>query len=210
MTKITKAVINVLGGLIPLIIFGIWILGAFHGSKKHQVDPLSASGSISSFYYGLEMFWHKADYEKMNEYIRAITHFAMSEPEYDQGIESVDFALYRDKLQKKIKSFTKEELEYIKLGTNHYLNSLSAIKLDLKNQVDKGISRDDKLNLSKSTQESIDKGDMYGLVYGLNSLVSWINIILASEDYAQVIDLVRIDTYSDKKQVEKTLTSIIK
>ena len=65
--------------IVPILLIGLWVLGAFHGKKKHNVDPFSSTFFVC-WYYGLETIWHKTDYKELNDDIKVVAYLIMQKP----------------------------------------------------------------------------------------------------------------------------------
>ena len=65
--------------IIPILLIGLWIIGAFHGKKKHNIDPFSSSFFVC-WYYGLETLWHKTDFNELNDDIKVAAFLIMQKP----------------------------------------------------------------------------------------------------------------------------------
>lgn len=115
--------------LIPALLIGLWILGAFHGKKKHNVDPFSSNFFVC-WYYGAETFWHKTDYTELNDNVRVAIYLLMANTQTIDPKEQLEFNQAKKDFKKVLENLDSKEISYIKKGTETYL----AFKDDFENQ----------------------------------------------------------------------------
>lgn len=115
--------------IIPILLIGLWIIGAFHGKKKHNVDLFSSSFFVC-WYYGLETMWHKTDYKELNDNVRVAIYLLMANTQTIDPKEQLEFNQSKKDFKKVLENLDSKEIGYIKKGTETYL----AFKDDFENQ----------------------------------------------------------------------------
>jgi len=116
--------------LVPALVIGLWILGAFHGKKKHNIDPFS-SNFLVCWYYGLEVIWHKTDYKELNDDVKVAVFLIISKPDTFDPKAQLEFNESKKDFKKVIDKLDKKELAYVKDGTNMFINYISAFQKDM-------------------------------------------------------------------------------
>ncbi|MEO7310717.1 MAG: hypothetical protein ABIX01_09975 [Chitinophagaceae bacterium] len=132
MTKLKNILGNILPILIPVLLIGLWILGAVHGKKKHNVDPFSANFFVC-WYYGLETFWHKLDYKELNDDIKVAAYLIMQKPTGIDAKEQLDFNETKKGLKEVLEKLDSKETDYVKSGVNTFVEFMSSIQDDIIN-----------------------------------------------------------------------------
>jgi hypothetical protein len=158
------------GYLIPILLVGLWIVGAFHGNKKHNVDPFS-SNFIVCWYYGLETMWHKTDYKELNDDIKVVAYLIMQKPRGIDAKEQLKFNENKKDLKKVLQKLNTKEMDYVKAGTIAYLDLLASFQDDLINALlDYKTSKILDYKFSYKTTKLSGKCNKYGLDKETNDL----------------------------------------
>lgn len=128
--NIKKTLSDSAGFIIPALLIGLWILGAFHGKKKHNVDPFSSNFFVC-WYYGLEVMWHKIDYKELNDDVKVAVFLIMSKPDNLDAKAQLEFNETKKDFKKVIDKLDKKELNYVKAGTNTFVDYTASIQKDM-------------------------------------------------------------------------------
>ena len=127
-----KIIANVFAWCIPIIFFGVFIIGAIHGYKKHNVQPFSDS-FYYSWYYGIETLWHKTDYKKLNDRVREAIYLTIAKPKSINPRELIDYNKTKEDFQTTIENLDKKEKEYINNGVSTFIDYMHSFQIDLLN-----------------------------------------------------------------------------
>jgi hypothetical protein len=175
-----------------VFLVGIWLNGAYHGSRRHSVEPFDFGfGFLECFYFGVERFWHPINEGELNDYIKLSTSIIInSEPSLNTN-QTLEIVKSKKTLSKYLSKSTKEEYSYIKDGTYSFLMYLKFRHKDLLQELNsrKKIS----LKTSKTTQYysklSCKKG-MRSEIININNyykkLAFGYNQILEAKDYETI------------------------
>lgn len=132
MIKLKNILANILPILIPVLLIGLWILGAVHGKKKHNVDPFSSNFFVC-WYYGFETFWHKTDYKELNDDIKVAAYLIMQKPTGIDAKEQLDFNETKKELKKVLEKLDNKETDYVKSGVNTFVEFMASFQDDMIN-----------------------------------------------------------------------------
>ncbi len=149
--------------IIPILLIGLWVIGAFHGKKKHNIDPFSSSFFVC-WYYGLETMWHKTDFNELNDDIKVAAFLIMQKPTGIDAKEQLDFNETKKDLKKVLENLDKKETDYVKLGVNTFVEFMASLQDDmidgcLKYKVTKTFD----LDMNEKTKKLSKKCSSFGL-----------------------------------------------
>lgn len=130
--NLKKSLSDASGYLIPILLIGLWIVGAFHGKKKHNVDPFSANFFVC-WYYGLETMWHKTDYKELNDDIKVATFLIMQKPNGIDAKQQLEFNETKKDLKKVLAKLDTKEINYIKSGVDAFVKFMASFQNDMIN-----------------------------------------------------------------------------
>lgn len=135
MKKITSNLGVLVSFLIPVLAITIWIIGAFHGTKKHEVKPFDeAFGFIECWYYGAEYFWHEPNYDELNDNIKIGVLILETERNKLNASGQLELIVAKKDFKRILKKLDNDEIEYVKKGVLSYFNFIESFELDfLKN-----------------------------------------------------------------------------
>jgi hypothetical protein len=109
---------RLIGPTITIVVIGLWIFGTAHGLKKHDnFRPIE--DFYTSWYYGIEFFWHKTDYKQLNDEVATASYLVMSKSE--DAKEQQDHNETKRKFKKGLKRYTDKEIDYIKSGVSTFM-----------------------------------------------------------------------------------------
>lgn len=129
-----KSLSRVLTFIIPALIIGLWVLGAFHAKKKHNINPLSSDFFVC-WYYGLEIMWHQTDYKELNDEIKTAALLIMAEKNNVDPLAQPKINERIIKFKKSISKLDKKEFAYVKKGANTFVEYLASLQQDMINAV---------------------------------------------------------------------------
>lgn len=149
--------------VVPAIIIGVWILGAFHGSKKHNTDPFSESFFVC-WYYGLETMWHKTDFTELKENVQVGTFLIMQKPDGFNAKEQLEYNETKKKFKKILTKLDQKEKDYVHAGVNSFVDYMESFQKDMiEALLSYKQSRIMNLNFSQATLSKSQKCSSFGL-----------------------------------------------
>jgi hypothetical protein len=167
--NIKEKLSNASSYIIPILLIGLWIVGAFHGKKKHNIDPFSSNFFVC-WYYGLETMWHKTDYSELNDNIKVIAYLIMQKPSGIEAKEQLEFNETKKDLKKVLEKLDTKELDYIKAGTQTFVDFMTSYQDDIiKAFLNYKTSKIFNLKFSYKTIKLSEKCTKYGLDKEMNN-----------------------------------------
>ena len=149
--------------VISILLIGLWILGAFHGSEKHNVNPFSSNFCVC-WYYGLETIWHKTNYNELNDNVKVAAYLVMQQHNNFDAAEQLKFNETKKDLVKIIETLDKKEIIYMKTGTICFADYLASYINDMINaSIIYKNSKNLELIYSENTKSLSEKCKTYGL-----------------------------------------------
>jgi hypothetical protein len=121
---------NVGWSLIPIVVIGFWILGALHGKKKHGIKPLS-DNFLVCWYYGIEQFWHKIDYDELRDEVKVAVFLLSSKPTGMDARGQIEFNESKREFRRSLSKLSKKELSYVKEGVEAFLNYMESFQKNI-------------------------------------------------------------------------------
>lgn len=156
--------------IIPILLIGLWIVGAFHGKKKHNIDPFSSNFFVC-WYYGLETMWHKTDYKELNDDIKVIAYLIMQKPNGIDAKEQLEFNETKKDLKKVLANLDTKEIDYVKAGTKTFVDFMASFQEDMiKAFVDYKTTKTLDLKFSDNTIKLAETCTSYGLGEEMNGM----------------------------------------
>jgi hypothetical protein len=167
--NIKEKLSNASSYIIPILLIGLWIVGAFHGKKKHNIDPFSSNFFVC-WYYGLETMWHKTDYSELNDNIKVVAYLIMQKPSGIEAKEQLEFNETKKDLKKVLEKLDTKELDYIKAGTKTFVDFMTLYQDDIiKAFLNYKTSKIFDLKFSDKTIKLSEKCSKYGLDKEMNN-----------------------------------------
>ena len=125
-----EKITNIVTTSLTVLLILVWIIGAFHGNKKHNLDPFS-NRFYFCWYYGIESVWHKTDFNELNNEIKIASRLIL---ENSSELNSSEMILQTDtklKLRKLLKNLDTKELNYVMDGTRSILTFMKFVQSDM-------------------------------------------------------------------------------
>lgn len=116
--------------IFAVLIIGIWITGAIHGTKKHDASPFS-SNFYSCWYYGVEAMWHKTNFKDLNDNIRVITMFMVQNPNEMATKDLLEHNESKKEIKKILDKYDNTETAYMKAGVNSFISLSASLQNDI-------------------------------------------------------------------------------
>ena len=117
----------------------IWLIGAYHGDGLHDVKPFDDGiGFAECFYFGLERFWHRMDYQELNDYVSMSSALVLNSNVSIQSMSKIEIIQSKKALKKFLKYATSEEYEYVKIGTDYFLKYFDSNQSDFVKELNSG------------------------------------------------------------------------
>lgn len=199
--------------IIPILLIGLWIVGAFHGKKKHNVDPFSSNFFVC-WYYGLETLWHKTDYKELNDNIKVVAYLIMQKPIGIDAREQLEFNETKKDLKKVLEKLDTKEMDYVKAGTKTFVDFIASFQDDMINTfLNYKTSKIFDLKFSDKTTKLSEQANTYGLDKEINDMKGEmekleINLNEKMEDGSETFDESLIDEKKMKDDATQKLNAI--
>jgi hypothetical protein len=170
--KIISKITDALFFVVPVLLFLIWINGSYHGSKRHDIDPLDNTFDFfKSFYYGVEYFVHPLDKSELNDYIKLSGSIIVNSETNLNTNQNFEIVRSKKLLNKFLNRATKEEYNYIKNGVYYYVKYLNLRHKDIVNEL---LSRKKiTLKISDSTKYYSKLSSKHGFSSEINMIASY-------------------------------------
>ncbi len=167
-----KIIGDLVSWIIPSLLIGLFIVGAIHGKKKHNVDPFSANFFVC-WYYGIETVWHKTDFKELNDDIKVVVFLIMTKPVNSDAKDQLEFNETKKDIKKVIEKLDSKELEYVKSGVTTFIDYTASFQQDMIDGMMQ-FKQTQKMNisLSKKTNSLAKKCTDFGLEKEMNELKS--------------------------------------
>jgi hypothetical protein len=108
------------------VVITLWIIGFYHGSKRHEAKPFDdALGFFQCFYFGAERFWHGVDPEELNETVKMGVYIVMDEDMKKTTSDRIGHYKVKKEFVKIIDSYTSEEFDYVNNGVEDFIEFLN-------------------------------------------------------------------------------------
>jgi hypothetical protein len=121
---------EIIGTLFTLLLVILWVSGCYHGKKKHKEDFLS-DNVFSSFYYGVEQFWHKADSDELNKLVRKGVLFMIIKSDTSNIEEIQEYTKFKDEFLHSVNKLNKDQVNYVKNGLENYIEFITSYEQDI-------------------------------------------------------------------------------
>jgi hypothetical protein len=127
--------IKSIGGFLIII----WLIGAYHGGGRHDVKPFDDGiGFAECFYYGLERFWHKMDYQELNDYVSMSSVLLLNSNVSTQSMSKIEIIQSKKALKKFLKYATSDEYDYVKKGAYYFMKYFDSNQSDFVKELKNG------------------------------------------------------------------------
>ena len=198
--KILNKILQSLFFVVPALLVLIWVNGAYHGSRRHDIEPFNDNFDfIKCFYYGVERFVHPLDKSELNDYVRLSSSIIINSETNLNTNENFEIVRSKKTLNNFFKRATKEEYNYIKNGVYYYVMYLNSRHKDILNEL---------MSRNKIYLKTSNTSKYYGKLSSKNGMNSEIKIIASyykkiAKDYNQIL-------HSRDKEIIRNRTIFIK
>ncbi len=135
--------------LVPVLLVLIWINGAYHGSRRHEVKPFEEGlAFFECFYFGLESFWHPLDHDELNDNVKLGVYLLVQQGDQADANQTYEYIRSKKGFSKIISKLNSEEYEYVKTGVTDFAVYLESTQDDMLKAINSG----SKMQLIQSDQ----------------------------------------------------------
>lgn len=154
---------NSFPGIITVLVIAIWIVGAVHGTKKHNAK-IFTDDFLYCWYYGIEGFFHKSDYAELNDLVKSTSMFIVENNMSSDTESTLKNQTNKKLVIKSLSNLSNKEKLYVKNGVVIFKDWFANSCRDFANTINT-FNNNPNLNVTFSpvTSSLYKKGEEYNL-----------------------------------------------
>lgn len=154
---------NAFPGIITVLVISIWIIGAVHGTKKHNAK-IFTDDFLYCWYYGIESFFHKSDFGELNDLVKSTSMYIVENNMSSDAETSLKNQANKKILMNSLSNLNDKEKLYVRDGVVIFKDWFSNSCRDFANTINTFDSNPNlNVTFSTITTHLYKKGEEYKL-----------------------------------------------